>query len=287
MNAKVHANQISRAERFRALHLAGKPLLLPNVWDGMSAAALVAAGFPAIATTSSGIAWSLGFPDGEHMSPVEMIAAIERIARIAGNVPLSADIEAGYAHTDEELAGTIAAVISAGAIGINLEDSLPGSHTHQRSVEEAAHRIRVVRRASQRMNLPLFINARADVYLSESDDAHARDQEALTRCKAYLAAGADCVFPIGLFDAEKLRVLVNELKAPVNAMQSQGRTTYEMFCAAQVARVSMASTLVLTSFDHLNKVAQELAEPSRFAAMRAESNYLQMQKIFESKSVAE
>ena len=274
------ATQLSKAEQFHALHFTGKPLLLPNVWDGMSTAACVAAGFAAIATTSSGIAWSMGYRDGEHMPLAEMIAAIRRIARVAGDVPLTADIEGGYARTDEELAETIAAVINAGAIGVNLEDSLPGSHKHRRSVEEAAHRIRVVRRASQYAGLPLVINARVDVYLSANDDEYARDQEALTRCKAYLAAGADCVFPIGLLDVKNLAMLVGELNSPVNAMQSQGQTTYEMYCAAGVARVSTASILALTNFDYLCRAARDLADPSRFTAMRTEATYPQMQNLF-------
>jgi 2-methylisocitrate lyase-like PEP mutase family enzyme len=178
----MNAQLIDKAERFRALHFIGKPLLLPNVWDGMSAAACVAAGFEAIATTSCGIAWSLGYQDGERMSRTEMMAAIKRIARVAGDVPVSADIETGYACNDAELAETVAAVIDAGAIGINLEDSLPGNHECLRSMEEAAHRIDVVRRAGK--EVPLFINARVDVYFTPDNDKAARDEAVLARCKA-------------------------------------------------------------------------------------------------------
>ena len=277
-DSEVSAQQIDRAERFRALHFTGKPLLLPNVWDGMSAAACVAAGFEAIATTSCGIAWSLGYQDGERMSRAEMLAAIKRIVLVARDVPVTADIETGYAHNDAELAETIAAVIDAGAIGINLEDSLPGRHECLRSVEEAAHRIAVVRGACK--DVPLFINARVDVYFTTNNDEAARGQAVLSRCKAYLAAGADCVFPIGLMDTHKLGILISELNAPVNAMQAQGQMTYEDLCAARVARVSTAATFALTSFDYLSRTARELLEPARFTAMRTEAVYPQMQKLF-------
>lgn len=276
----MSVSQLTKAEKFHALHFTGKPLLLPNVWDGMSAAACVMAGFEAIATTSCGVAWSLGYRDGERMPRAAMIAAIKRIARVVGDVPLSADIEAGYAHTNDELAATIKAVMDAGAIGINLEDSFPGAHEQLRNIDEAANRIRVARRAAQDMGLPLVINARVDLYLTAAGDERARDQELFARCRAYLAAGADCVFPIALRDPQKLAALVRELNAPVNAIHPQGQLTGEQLRATGVARVSTASTLALSCFDRLRQTALELRNPLQFAAIKAETSYAQLQAAF-------
>jgi 2-methylisocitrate lyase-like PEP mutase family enzyme len=270
----------SKAEQFHALHFAARALLLPNVWDGMSAAACVAAGFQAIATTSCGIAWSLGYPDGERMLRSEMIAAVGRIVRVANEVPVTADIEAGYASTDDELANTISAVIDAGAIGINLEDGLPGEHGHVRHLTAAANRIRIARSTANRAGVPLVINARTDGYLAQTHDEQARDLQALARCKAYLSAGADCVYPIGLRDPVKVAALVRELNAPVNAMHPQSQAAYDELCKTGVARISTASLFALACFDQLQTVASELSDPAKFGALKASTTYQQVQTLF-------
>ena len=189
------ATQRQKAEAFRKLHDRSRILVLPNAWDVASAKIFEAAGFRAVATTSSGVANSLGYPDGEAVSRDEMLDVIRRIAR-GLLVPLSADIEAGYASDLDGPRATIRAVIEAGAVGINLEDSMKGGANELFPVETAVARIKAVRETATAAGVPLVINARTDVFLHAIGDKSARFEHTVSRANTYLAAGADCVsFP--------------------------------------------------------------------------------------------
>src|SRR5579863_1798379 len=184
--------QVQRAIAFAELHRAGEPLLLPNAWDVASAVAIAGAGSKAIATTSAGVAWSLGVPDGAGLGGVglgaERAAAV--IARIVAalDVPVSADIEAGY----EDVAATVSAVLQAGAVGVNIEDRRDGSGLYEPT--EQADRLAAAGAAAG--GVPVWINARTDVFLGGSG----RIDDALVRSAAYAAAGADSLFVPGLVD---------------------------------------------------------------------------------------
>ena len=159
--------QRAKAEAFRAMHDRSRILVLPNAWDAMSARVIEEAGARAIATTSAGVAFSVGYPDGEAIPRDEMIAAIARIARVV-TVPVSADIESGFANDTRELAETIRRVIDAGAVGINLEDQVHDGTRRLYDLEVAVERVRAAREAAEATGVPLVINARTDVYLPES-----------------------------------------------------------------------------------------------------------------------
>src|SRR5215472_16460213 len=161
MNA---AEQVGQAEHFRRLHRGPSLLLLPNAWDALSARIFAAAGFPAIATTSGGVSWALGYADGEAAPWEEVVAATGRIAR-AVSVPVTADIEAGFGDTPEAVGRSVAAVIGAGAVGINLEDGTPRGPSPIRNIADAAERIRAAREAASAAGVPIVINARTDLYL--------------------------------------------------------------------------------------------------------------------------
>src|SRR5215831_8724028 len=212
MNA---AEQAQQAELFRSKHHGPRLLLLPNAWDAMSARLFVAAGFDAIATTSGGVAWALGYADGEQAPWPEVVAATARIVRVA-KAPVTADIEAGYGDTPDAVMNSVAEIIRAGAVGINLEDGVSGSSTPIRNVVDAADRIRAAREAARVAAVPLVINARTDLYLRNIGDEAARFDEAVARGKAYLAAGADCFYPITLRDPPTIERLVTALAAPIN-----------------------------------------------------------------------
>src|SRR3954469_1664574 len=181
-------------ETFRQAHRPPPLLLLPNAWDAMSARQFEAAGFGAVATTSGGVAWSLGFPDGESAPWPEVVAATERIVR-AVRVPVTADIEAGYGATPDQVGKRVTEILQSGVVGFNIEDGTPSRDEPVRTVEDASARIRAARAAATAAGVPAVINARVDLYIKNVGDSAGRLEATARRAKAYLAAGADCIYP--------------------------------------------------------------------------------------------
>jgi len=222
------------AAALRALHVPGRPLLLPNVWDAASARTVEKAGFPAVATSSAAIAAALGYPDGEAVPVVEMLDTIARIVD-AVSVPVSADIERGYGMAPAELVERLAAT---GAVGCNLEDSDPPTRTMIDPSAQVDFLV-AVRAAAIHSGLDLVINARVDTF-ARPDPAL---DDALNRARRYREAGADCVFPILAAEPEHIRALVGEVDAPVNIMCRRGAPAPAELAALGVARVSFGSGL--------------------------------------------
>jgi 2-methylisocitrate lyase-like PEP mutase family enzyme len=208
----------SRCDLLRSLHTPGAPLLLPNAWDAATARAVVAAGFPVVATTSAGVAEALGYED--HGAPAdEMLAAAARIAR-AVDVPVTVDAEAGYDMAPGDL---VQALCAADAAGCNLEDTDHATGTLG-DPDRHAEWLGAVRAAASADGYGLVINARVDVFfgplLAGADPATQPElvPEAVRRANAYLEAGADCVFPIGICDPAALRAFMADVRGPVNAV---------------------------------------------------------------------
>jgi 2-methylisocitrate lyase-like PEP mutase family enzyme len=160
------AEQAAKAEAFRALHRGPRLLLMANAWDAVSARIFEAEGFAAVATTSGGVSWAIGYPDGEAAPWDEVVEQTARIARAVA-VPVTADIEAGFGATPEAVSRSIADIIRAGVVGVNLEDGLPGP-TPMRTVDDAVARIRAAREAARAAGVPIVINARTDLYTRTS-----------------------------------------------------------------------------------------------------------------------
>lgn len=231
------------AEALRAMHQPGAPLVLVNAWDVASAKVIEQTGAPAIATTSAGIAWSLGYPDGEHIPRDLMIESIGRIAR-GVSTPVTADLEAGYARTLTELVDTVRSVISAGAVGMNLEDAIStpiGSEDPLFSVATAVDRVAAARVAAKKAGVPLVINARTDVFLREVGHPATRLGRAIDRLNAYRAAGADALFAPGVWDRDTIRHLVREVSGPINVLAVPGTPSMAELAQLGVARVSLGS----------------------------------------------
>ncbi len=249
-------NQAEHARAFASLHKPGKPLLLPNAWDVASAVAIAGAGAKAIATTSAGVAWSLGVPDGAGLGAERAAAVIARIVA-AIDVPVSADIEAGYS----DVAATVTAVLQAGAVGVNIEDRRDGSGLY--APTEQAHRLATARAAAR--GTPLWINARTDVFLAGTR----RIDDALERSAVYAAAGADSLFVPGLVDP----AAIAELAAgplPVAVMVWPGapsvaelaaagavRSVAEL-AAAGAVRISLGSAIAQAAYAVAVRAATEL-----------------------------
>lgn len=271
--------QIDRARAFRGMHDRSRVLLLPNAWDAGSARLFAQRGFAAIATTSGGVAWSLGHADGEHAPLAEVLAAIARIAR-AVDLPVTADIECGYGATPDEVGATVREVIAAGAVGVNLEDGTPG-HGPLRERDEAAARIRAARAAADASGVPIVINARVDLWLRSPGDPARHLPEATERARAYLAAGADVVFPLGLADGPTLAALVRAVDAPVNVAALPGVPPLDELARLGVARVSTATRFATLALGAVDRAAREVLASGRFDALAADFSYLDAQRLFE------
>ena len=234
----------AQCDLLRSLHRPGAPLLLPNAWDVATARAVVAAGFPVVATTSAGVAGALGYDDHEGAPGDEMLAAAARIAR-GVDVPITVDAEAGYGMEPDAL---VAALKSAGAAGCNLEDT-DHSDESLRDPDEHAAWLRTVREAASADGYPLVINARVDVFLGAflaSAGAGAQGElvpEAVRRANAYLAAGVDCVYPITLWETDAMRRFISEVNGPVNVVRLPQAPSLAELAELGVARVSWGHLL--------------------------------------------
>jgi 2-methylisocitrate lyase-like PEP mutase family enzyme len=185
--------QRKKAEALRALHQGPEVLVLANVWDAVSACIVEASGAKAIATSSAAIAFTLGYPDGEYISRREMLEAVARIVRVV-SVPVTADLEAGYSDSLQEIEGLVHEMITAGAVGLNLEDGATDDPPYLRPLELQVEKIKTIKEVSGRAGVPSVINARTDVYLRKIGEPSARFAEAVSRGRAYREAGADCIF---------------------------------------------------------------------------------------------
>jgi 2-methylisocitrate lyase-like PEP mutase family enzyme len=250
-----------RCELLRSLHRPGAPLVLPNAWDVATAKAVVAAGFPVVSTTSGGIAAALGYEDHERAPATEMLAAAARIS--AGvEVPVTVDAEAGYGMRPAEL---VASLERAGAAGCNLEDT---DHAGGRLRDPArqAEWLRAVRQAATDAGYGLVLNARIDVFLpgllagAEAGAQRALVPEALVRAHAYRQAGADCVFPIGLWEPDALRAFTAQAGAPVNTLALPRAPSLAGLAQLGVARVSYASLLHRQAIERFGDTLGSLAE---------------------------
>lgn len=252
--------QRAKAERFRALHLAPPILVLPNVWD--VASARVFASLPqcrAIATASAAIAPSLGYDDHEGTPPHLMIEAVGRIAQ-AVDVPVTADLEAGYG----DVARTVEAAIDAGVVGLNIEDASRRPVDALVGTDVQTDRIRTIRRIADRRGVRLVINARTDVFLEQVDSPQNRVALAAERGRAYLEAGADCIFVPGVRDVATIAALVGAIDGPVSVLARAGSPPVPELEQLGVARVSIGPGAFRATLALLEQVGRNLFEEGTY-----------------------
>ncbi len=248
-------SQAEKAEQFRNLHRQERPLVLPNAWDVPSARLFEDAGFPAVATSSAGLMVSLGYPDGERMPKRELFSVIERIARVV-SIPLSADVVAGYGRGAGGVAATVRKVIEAGAVGINLEDHDPQGE-RLFPVGTQVRKIRAAREVATATGVPLVINARTDA-LTLDGTPEKLLAEAIRRGQAYRDAGADCIYPMRLTDAESIGSFVQAVQHPVNVMIRKGLPPIAELQRLGVKRVSFGPSASYAAFGLLKRASAEL-----------------------------
>ncbi|GAB2965531.1 isocitrate lyase/phosphoenolpyruvate mutase family protein [Micromonospora polyrhachis] len=261
-------NQSEQALLLRQLHDGRQILALPNAWDVASACLIEAAGAKAIATTSAGVAWSLGAADGDQL---DRDRALDLIARVvaAVDVPVTADIESGYATDPAGVAETIRGVLAAGAVGVNLEDGPFLS----RPVEEQTQRIAAARQAADTVGVPMFLNARIDTYLRQYGDPADRFAATVERAAAYLAAGADGIFLPGVVDQETISVLVKAIPAPVNVLAGPGAPTVDVLAELGVARVSLGAGIASAAYALARRSAEELLATGSYSTLADTVDY--------------
>jgi 2-methylisocitrate lyase-like PEP mutase family enzyme len=262
--------QGQKAALLKKLHHGPKILALANAWDAISARIVEEIGFPAVATTSAGVAATLGYPDGQRVSRGEMLEVVARVAR-AVQVPVTADMEAGYGTTPEEMADTALALIEAGAVGLNLEDITGEDESSQVELELQIEKIRAIRKASAAAGVPLVINARTDVYLMPIGPAETRFERTVERLRAYAKAGADCVFAPAVKDTETIAKLVKAVDAPLNILLMPGAPNLNELEKLGVARASIGSGLMRATLATVRKLANAMFERRDDAALFAEA----------------
>ena len=265
-NAMTRPTQAQLARQFLELHRGPKMLLLPNAWDVASARIFEEAGFPAIATTSAGVANSLGYADGQNISRQEMLAVVHRIAE-AVEVPVTADVEAGYGTSPEEVAETTRQVIAAGAVGMNLEDGDEGRPDFLTDLKRQEEIIRAVLEVSERARVPFVLNARTDIFLYSMGPAETRLARALERLKAYHAAGAQCLFAPGVKDKDTIEQLVRGVGGPLNILATVGTPPAAELQQLGVARVSLGSGPMRSTLGFLRRMILQLHEKGDFSVM--------------------
>jgi 2-methylisocitrate lyase-like PEP mutase family enzyme len=235
-----------QANRLRELHRPGDPVVLPNAWDPPSARRLAATGAAALATSSVAVAEALGYEDGERTPPAEMLAAVGRICA-AVELPVTADLEAGYGLAPDEL---VAGLLEAGAVGLNQEDT---DHSTGELADPDVHaeRLAAIKEPGRRAGVDVVLNARVDSFLRAAPDADPESvlDDAIARGRRYAEAGADCVYPFAARGRAAIRRLVEEVGAPVNIVGVPGGLGRSELAALGVARVSFGGGLAQRALD--------------------------------------
>jgi len=263
-----------RALAFRALHVPGRPLVLPNAWDAASARIVEDAGASAVATTSAGLAWALGVADGDRLDRERALEAVARITATVA-VPVSADIESGFAKDPAGVADTVRAMLAAGAVGVNIEDALYGGEGILRPVAEQAERVAAAREAADAEGVPLFVNARIDTYLRGAGGMDAT----LERAAAFRAAGADGIFVPGAVEPGTVKELADGIDAPLNVLVGPGAPPVAELAALGVARVSAGSSIAAAAYAVVRRAARELLDTGTYGAQTGGLGYGELNSL--------
>ncbi len=270
-----------KAEKLRALHRGGRPLILVNAWDAATARIFEKAGSAAIATTSAGIAFSCGYPDGERIPLDRMLEVVGRISR-AVSVPVTADMEAGYGASPEELHRAVSGVLEAGAVGLNLEDGSEAPGGALADLPLQLEKIRAVKEAAGRHGVPIVLNARTDVYLDRIGPEGGWFEETIRRGEAYRDAGADCVFIPGVTDPAVIGALARRLACPINVLAVAGSPSIGELASLGVARVSLGSGPVRAALSLMQHLAHEVLTDGTYSALEGIVSHASMNELMQS-----
>jgi len=255
--------QVTKAQTFLEQHHASKLLILPNIWDPVGARLLQHVGFPSVATASAAVAYSLGYDDGQRITFPTMLKVIRAIVSSV-RVPVTADIEGGYAEEPHDVAANVREVIRTGVAGINIEDStVEGGPL--REVDAQCDRIRAVRVMAETEGIPLVINARTDVFLQKAPSGD-KISETITRARAYIDAGADCIYPITAGDLKTLGAIREAIDAPINVYANRNAASMKELEALGINRLSLGPGLIKACLTTMRDVALGLKDYGSYDA---------------------
>lgn len=250
-------NQSEKEKQFYELHHNGGLLILPNIWNPLGAILLEDLGYKAVATASASIALSNGYQDGEKIPFDDLLLILEKIVKSV-NIPVTADVESGYAKNNIELKENIKKLVDTGIAGINFEDS---KHDEQKlfTKEEQSEKINLIKKTASAMGSSLFINARTDVFIKETNLSNEEKvAEAAGRGKAYKDAGADCFYPIFIKEKESIVTIMNEVSLPVNILMVPGIPDFSTLKEIGLARISLGPGLLKKAINSIKDIAQKL-----------------------------
>ena len=256
MKKKPTLTQAKKVNTLYQLHHSGQLLILPNVWDSLGAILLQDLGYPAVATASASVAFANGYDDGEHIPFEELLYVLKKIVNNV-NIPVTADIESGYARTDLDLKNNILQLLDTGIAGINIEDTDKQTGA-LRLVEEQCNRIKLIKDACAETGRQLFINARTDVYLHNFTEN--KLEKTIQRGLAYKAAGADCFYPITMHDKKEIKQVVDAVQMPVNIIPVPGIPQLSELQNIGVARVSLGPSFLKIAIQAMKKLAVKLQQ---------------------------
>jgi 2-methylisocitrate lyase-like PEP mutase family enzyme len=259
---EINTQQI-KAENFLALHKQDKLLVLPNIWNPIGARILEAKGFPAAATASAAISSSLGYQDGEKIKLSTHLDIIERIVKSV-DIPVTADIEGGYASGVSELKESINQIIDTGIAGINIEDSVDKEGS-LRNIEEQCKRIAIVRKIANEREFHLVINARIDCFLTGNEKPVAEViAEVIRRAEEYLNAGADLVYPVGVLDLKTITALRKEICSPINILGSHRTIPLKTMQEIGINRVTFGPFLFRSALKKFVNIIEKLGDLGKY-----------------------
>jgi 2-methylisocitrate lyase-like PEP mutase family enzyme len=262
------------AEKFHSLHKQPDLLILPNAWDAASARVIEAAGAKAIATTSAGVAWALGYRDGDVLPPRMLAEAAARI-RNAIKVPLSVDFEGGYTKNPGKIAENLKPILQAGAVGINIEDGNDAPDLLAKKIEKA-------RKAADSARINLFINARTDVYLKEIGNPKDRVNEVIKRAALYLEAGASGLFVPAVTEAAAIKAIASGIKMPLNVLARPNLPKAKELKKLGVSRLSAGSGISQVIWSLTTELASQFLAKGDSAIFGTSGlNYGKIQSLFE------
>lgn len=259
-------NQQQYALDFQQLHQNDAMFILPNIWNGGSARIFEKQGFQALATTSAGIAYSMGYADGEHISFQELCEEIKKITRVI-HVPLSVDIELGYGEDISTITDNVRKIIETGAVGINLEDGYPGEENRLEELEIQVSKIEALTELKKTMAIPFVINARTCAYWLQIGSKKTRMELVIKRCQAYAQAGADCVFVPGALSEEEIQQLTKSIDCPLNIIANPISKDLKTLSKLGVKRLSLGSGPVRTMYSHLLDMAGDISQNKSIESM--------------------
>jgi 2-methylisocitrate lyase-like PEP mutase family enzyme len=249
--------QSEKENQLHQLHHNNELLILPNIWNPLGAKLLEEIGYKAVATASASIAYANGYQDGENISFDELIFILKRIVKSV-NIPVTADVESGYAPNNSLLKENIKRLINTGIAGINFEDS---RHDEQKlfSKEEQSEKINIIKKTASENGSNLFINARTDVFIKQNDlSKEEKLAEAIERGKAYKNAGADCFYPIFLKEKEGIETIMKEVLLPVNILMVPGIPDFSALKEMGVARISLGPGFLKFAINSMKNIAEKL-----------------------------